>query len=288
MEMNVSNNEEQVVAKKKGGLNPAIIIPILFVVGVAIFLFVLGSPSNFLEDARTAGHLSVATASVEAKELHPESFMGIIYMGGPIVPILITFMITVIVFSFERFFVLRKASGSGDLDNFVVSVRNLLNQNKVDEALEECDRQEGSVGNVVKEGLTTYKALANDTTLNKEQKMVALNKAIEEATTLEMPMLEKNMMILSTLGTVSTLIALLGTVIGMIKAFFALGSGGGTPDAAALSIGISEALINTALGIGTSAIAIILYNYFTSKIDGLTYKIDEIAMSIQQSFAEFH
>ena len=73
-----------------------------------------------------------------------------------------------------------------------------------------------------------------------------------------------------------------------IKAFSALGAGGGTPDSAALSIGISEALVNTALGIGTSAVAIILYNYFTSKIDGLTFKIDEIAMSIQQSFAEFH
>lgn len=288
MEMNVSNNEEQVVAKKKGGLNPAIIIPILFIIGVAIYLFVLGNPSNFHEDARINDVASVAFANIESKELHPESFMGIIYMGGPIVPILITFMITVIVFSFERFFVLKKSSGSGDLDAFVVKVRSLLNQNRIDEALEECDRQQGSVGNVVKEGLTTYKALAKDTTLNKEQKMVALNKAIEEATTLEMPMLEKNMMILSTLGTVSTLVALLGTVIGMIKAFFALGSGGGTPDAAALSIGISEALINTALGIGTSAIAIILYNFFTSKIDGLTYKIDEIAMSIQQSFAEFN
>lgn len=287
--MNVSNNEHVDVApKKKGGLNPTWILPILLLVGVGIYIFILGSPNNFREDARIAGQASVAFADVEAKELHPESFMGIIYMGGPVVPILITFMVIVIVFSFERFFVLRKASGSGDLDSFVVKVRNLLNQNRVDEALEECDKQQGSVGNVVREGLTTYKALAGDTSLNKEQKMVALNKAIEEATTLEMPMLEKNMMILSTLGTVATLIALLGTVIGMIKAFFALGSGGGTPDAAALSIGISEALINTALGIGTSAIAIILYNYFTSKIDGLTYKIDEIAMSIQQSFAEFH
>ncbi|RKT00890.1 biopolymer transport protein ExbB [Chryseobacterium defluvii] len=286
--MNVSKNDEQVVARKQGGLNPGLIIPILLVIGVCIYLFVLGNPGNFKADPRTASAASVAFADLESKELHPESFMGIVYMGGPIVPILITFMITVIVFSFERFFVLRKASGSGNLDNFVLKIRSLLNQNKVDEALEECDRQQGSVGNVVKEGLTTYKALASDTTLNKEQKMVALNKAIEEATTLEMPMLEKNMMILSTLGTVATLVALLGTVIGMIKAFFALGSGGGTPDAAALSIGISEALINTALGIGTSAIAIILYNFFTSKIDGLTYKIDEIAMSIQQSFAEFH
>ncbi len=288
MEMNVSNNEEQVVAKKLGGLNPALIIPILIAIGICIYLFVLGNPGNFKADPRLEGLSSVAFSDLEAKELHPSGFMGIIYMGGIIVPILISFMIIVIVFSIERALVLRKAAGKGNVDNFVLNVRRLLNQNKVDEALEECDRQEGSVGNVVKEGLTTYKALAHDNSMNKEQKMVALNKSIEEATTLEMPMLEKNMMILSTLGTVATLVALLGTVIGMIKAFSALGSGGGTPDSAALSIGISEALVNTALGIGTSAVAIILYNYFTSKIDELTFKIDEIAMSIQQSFAEFH
>ncbi|WP_090081154.1 MotA/TolQ/ExbB proton channel family protein [Halpernia frigidisoli] len=290
MEMNVSNNEEQLVAKKAGGLNPAFIIPILLLVGIGIYLFIFGNPSNFKDPEQFQGAMSVAFSDVESKKIEPPQggIIGTIYKGGFIVPILITFMITVIVFSIERALVLGKASGKGNIDTFVLKIRSLLNQNKVDEALAECDSQEGSVGNVVKEGLTTYKALAHDTTLNKEQKMVALNKAIEEATTLEMPMLEKNMMILSTLGTVATLVALLGTVIGMIKAFAALGGGGGTPDAAALSTGISEALINTALGIGTSAIAIILYNYFTSKIDGLTYKIDEIAMSIQQSFAEFH
>lgn len=290
MEMNVSNNEEHIVAKQRGGLNPAIILPILLVIGFLIYYFILGNPGNFQEDARINGGMSVAfpNAPMETKELHPHNFMGIVYMGGIIVPILITFMITVIVFSIERFMVLSKANGSGNLDSFVLQVRRLLNQNKIDEAIEECDRQQGTVGNVVREGLTTYKILANDPGMNKEQKMAALNKSIEEATTLEMPMLEKNMMILSTLGTVATLVALLGTVIGMIKAFFALGAGGGTPDSAALSIGISEALVNTALGIGTSAIAIILYNFFTSKIDGLTFKIDEIAMSIQQSFAEFN
>lgn len=285
MEMNVSKGQEM-VAEKKAGLNPAIVIPLLFVVGICIYLFILGSPSNFKPDDALKGYLSVSMSGIEAKKLHAESPMGIVYMGGPIVPILITFMITVIVFSFERAFVLGKSSGAGNLEVFVSNVRNLLRGKNIDGALEACDAQKGSVGNVVREGLVTYKSLEKDNSMNKEQKMVALNKSIEEATTLEMPMLEKNMMILSTLGTVATLVALLGTVIGMIKAFFALGSGGGTPDAAALSIGISEALINTALGIGTSAIAIILYNYFTSKIDGLTYKIDEIAMSIQQSFAE--
>ena len=290
MEMNVSTQEEQVVAKKVGGLNPAIIIPILFLVGVSIYLFIFGNPSNFQKPEQFEGALSVAFSKVESKGIEPAdgSIPGTIYKGGPIVPILITFMMTVLVFSIERFLVLGKAAGTGNLDVFVNKIRALLNKNKVDEAIEECDSQKGSVGNVVKEGLTTYKALAQDSTLNKEQKMVALTKAIEEATTLEMPMLEKNMMILSTLGTVATLVALLGTVLGMIRAFAALGGGGGTPDAAALSTGISEALINTALGIGTSAIAIILYNFFTSKIDGLTYKIDEIGMSIQQSFAEFN
>ena len=130
MEMNVSKNDEQVVARKAGGLNPAVIIPILFLIGIAIYLFVLGNPGNF-KDAEKLGGGSVAFSSVEGKDIHPESFLGIIYKGGVIVPILITFMITVIVFSFERYFVLGKAAGKGNLDNFVVQVRSLLNQNKI-------------------------------------------------------------------------------------------------------------------------------------------------------------
>jgi biopolymer transport protein ExbB len=295
--VSVQEQDEQVAAKKKAkGLNPGWVIPIIFVLGICIFLFVLGNPGNFNMNAIPGGPAaqnalkaspSVTFSNVDGKYFEPENFMGIIYKGGPIVPILLTCMMTVIVFAIERGIVLGRAKGKGSLLKFVTTVRGLLNENKVDDALTECEGQQGSVGNVVKEGLTTFKSLKKDPTLNKEQKLSALSKSIEEATTLEMPMLEKNMMILSTLGTVSTLIALLGTVIGMIRAFFALGSGGGSPDAAALSVGISEALINTALGISTSAIAIILYNYYTTKIDNLTFTIDEIGMSIQQSFSEF-
>ena len=286
MEMNVSTQEQQVVARKTGGLNPFLVLPLLLVVGICIYLFVFGNPGNFKNEGLSG--MSVAFSDIAAKDLVPKRIIGMVYLGGFIVPVLITFAVTVLVFSLERFFVLNKAEGAGNLEGFVLKIRQLLKENRISEAQEECDKQRGSVGNVVKEALTTYKALSKDTTMNREQKMAALNKSIEEATTLEMPMMEKNMSILSTLGTVATLVALLGTVMGMIGAFYALGSGGGTPDAAALSIGISEALINTALGIGTSAIAIISYNFFTSKIDGMTFKIDEIAMSIQQSFAEHH
>ncbi len=285
MEMNVSNQEEQqVVARKTGGLSPVLVLPILYIVAWCIYLFVFGNPSNFKNEGLSG--LSVMFNDVPTKDLTPNAIIGMIYLGGPVVHVLVMCMLTVLVFSLERFFVLNRAEGAGNLENFVLTIRQLLKANKLEEAKEECDKQQGSVGNVVKEALVSYQALTKETQLNKEQKMAALSKSIEEATTLEMPMMEKNMAILSTLGTVATLIALLGTVMGMINAFYALGSGGGTPDAAALSIGISEALINTALGIGTSAVAIIFYNFFTSKIDGMTFKIDEIAMSIQQSFAE--
>ena len=284
MEMNVSNQEEQqVVARKTGGLSPVLVLPILYIVAWCIYLFVFGNPSNFKNEGLSG--LSVMFNDVPTKDLTPNAIIGMIYLGGPVVHVLVMCLLTVLVFSLERFFVLNKADGAGNLENFVLTIRQLLKANKLEEAKEECDKQQGSVGNVVKEALVSYQALTKETQLNKEQKMAALSKSIEEATTLEMPMMEKNMTILSTLGTVATLIALLGTVMGMINAFYALGSGGGTPDAAALSIGISEALINTALGIGTSAVAIIFYNFFTSKIDGMTFKIDEIAMSIQQSFA---
>jgi len=96
-------------------------------------------------------------------------------------------------------------------------------------------------------------------------------------------MLEKNLVIIATIASVATLMGLLGTVTGMIRAFTAIATSG-APDAVALANGISEALINTALGIGTSALAIIFYNFFTSKIDSLTYGIDEASYSIIQNF----
>jgi biopolymer transport protein ExbB len=257
-------------AKKSSGINPIIVIPILMAIAFAIYYVILGSPSNF-EDPETMHN--------------PKNALGIIYSGGIIVPFLITFMLTVLVFSIERFITLGKAGGSGDLDAFVKKVRTFLDQNNIADAMKECEKQKGTVGNVTKTALEKYAQLQSDSALNKEQKLAALQKEIEEATSLELPMLEKNLTILSTLASVSTLVALLGTVIGMIKSFFALGSGGGSPDAAALAKGIAEALINTGLGIGTSAIAIMVYNYFTSSIDTLTYKIDEIGMSLQQNFS---
>jgi biopolymer transport protein ExbB len=257
--------------KRSGGLNPVLVIPILLVIGHLVYHLIFGDGSHFQDGDNTKSPLA-------------GDFFGIIYKGGFVVPILFTCFLCVLVFSIERFITIGRANGTGSVDDFVVKVKGLLDKNEVEAAIRECDKQKGSIGNVVKTALLKYQQLASDTELSKEQKLAALSKEVEEATTLELPMLEKNLVIIATLASVSTLIALLGTVLGMIRAFSAMGATG-QPDTAALSTGISEALVNTAVGIGTAAIATMMYAYFTSRIDALTYNIDEIGLSIQQNFA---
>ena len=266
--------------ENKGAMSSSfasLVIPLSVVVGILIYLFVMGNSANF-EGGDTKNHPVAEGAG---------HVLGLIYKGGFIVPILLSLVIMLITFSIERFLTISKATGTGSVQVFVSKVRNHLNAGNVEAALAECDKQKGSVANVVKSTLKRYKEVENDPTLNKEQKLLAIQKEVEESTTLELPMLEQNLVVIATMASVSTLIALLGTVLGMIKAFSALASAG-SADSVGLANGISEALINTALGIGNSAVAIIMYNVFTSKIDKITYAIDEAGYSIIQTFAARH
>ena len=252
----------------------SILIPVALVLGYLVYKIILGNPSNF-ENGDPLGHPI------------PGNYLGMMFKGGPLVPILMAMMMIVLSVIVERFVTIRVASGKGSIPGFVRKIKGYLDRNDVNGAIKECDAQKGSVANVIREGLHKYNAMSTMPGLEKDQKVLAIQKEIEEATSLELPMLEKNLVILATISSVATLMGLLGTVFGMIRAFSAIATAG-APDAVALSTGISEALINTALGISTSAIAIIAYNYFTTRIDGLTYGIDEAGFSIAQSFAAKH
>lgn len=249
----------------------AIAIPIIFVAAVLIFIFVLGNPANF-QGNDTNNHPL------------PGNYLGVIYKGGIIVPILLGLLMIVLTFAIERFITITRARGKGRVNSFVAKVHTKLSNKQLEEAINECDNQRGSVANVVRAGLLKYKEMIPEKGLNRDQKVIAIKQEIEEATSLELPMLEQNLIIVATIASIATLMGLLGTVIGMIKAFAALATAG-APDAIALANGISEALINTALGIATSALAIIAYNYFTTKIDKITYAIDEAGVAIVQNYA---
>jgi biopolymer transport protein ExbB len=251
-----------------------IVIPVLFAVAVILFIFVMGNPENF-------------QGNNSANMPKPGNYLGVIFKGGIIVPILMAILMMVITFSIERWITITKAKGKGSISAFVVRVYHQLANSDIDAATNECDRQRGSVANVINAGLLKYKEMVGRKDMNKDQKVLAIKGEIEEATSLEMPILEQNLVILATIAPLATLMGLLGTVLGMIKAFSALATAG-APDAVALATGISEALINTAFGIGSSALAIIFYNYFTTKIDKMTYSIDEAGVAIVQNFASHH
>jgi biopolymer transport protein ExbB len=268
------------VAKK--GNSISWLAPLLCVIaGYLIWRFLIGSDSNFTKPD-TSG------AWFWPKQEGPKTGLSRMYLGGIIVPILIGALLTVLTFVVERFLTIIKATGSGNIAEFIRKVQYHLANKNVDSAIAECDRQKGSVGNVMKAGLRKYKEMISNSELDTEQKVLAIQKEVEEATALELPMLEKNLVFLSTIASVATLMGLLGTVIGMITSFAALGDSGGGEAAQRLSQGISEALYNTALGIGTSAVSIIMYNVFTTKIDGITYGIDESGFTLTQSFASLY
>lgn len=263
---------------KKSSNSISWLAPLLCVIiGFIIWRFVLGAPSNFTNPDPAGGFWP--------NHKGPKGTWPKMYEGGIIVPILIACFLTVLTFVIERFLTVSKAAGSGSIAEFVRTVQFHLANKEVDKAIAACDKQKGSVGNVMKSGLHKYKEMITNTELNTEQKVLNIQKEVEEATALELPMLEKNLVFLSTIASVATLLGLLGTVMGMIKSFSALGDEGGGDAARELSKGISEALFNTALGIGTSAVAIIMYNVFTTRIDAITYGIDESGFTLTQSFA---
>ncbi|ANI90681.1 flagellar motor protein MotA [Arachidicoccus ginsenosidimutans] len=266
------------VKPKKSSNAISWIAPILAIVlGYIIWRFALGSSSNFNKPDAAGGFWP--------QHEDPKTPIARMYQGGILVPVLIGLFLIVITFSIERVLTISRALGKGNIGEFIRNVQYNLANKDVDKAIALCDKQKGSVGNVMKSGLLKYKEMITNTELDTEQKVLNIQKEIEEATALELPMLEKNLVFLSTITSVATLTGLLGTVLGMIRSFASLASSEGGNASAQLSQGISEALYNTALGIGTSAIAVVMYNVLTTRIDGITYGIDESGFTLTQSFA---
>jgi len=271
------------VQTKKSGNSISWVAPVVCILaGYFIWRVILGNSTNF-------NHPDITGAIFWPSHEGAKNSLYNMYSGGIIVPVLIGCFLTVLTFIIERFLTISKATGTGSNADFIRKIQYHLANKNVDAAVAECDKQKGSVGNVMKAGLHRYKDMIANTELDTDQKVMAIQKEVEEATALELPMLEKNLVFLSTIASVATLLGLLGTVLGMIRSFSALGEGdGGGAAAGKLSQGIAEALYNTALGIGTSAFSIIFYNIFTTRIDGITYGIDESGFTLTQSFASLY
>ena len=202
--------------------------------------------------------------------------------GGPLVALLIALLIMCIAFIIERLFTLNKAKGKASVQSFFKNVISMLQQDDFAGALAACDKQRGTVANVLRSGIERYKQLlsSGETT---EKRLSETQRAIEEANALEVPLLERNLIALSTIASIATMVGLLGTTIGMIRAFKATGTRvGGVIDAQSLAVGISEALVNTAGGLTAGIVGIVAYNFFVNKVDAFNYTMDEASYEVLQ------
>ena len=206
-----------------------------------------------------------------------------IQKGGPFVVILIMLSIMSVAFTFERLFTLSRAKGRESAPVFMKKVRQKIDALDIDGAADTCAKQRGSLANVLRAGLDRY-LVVRTTEMDRQQKLQEIQKAMEEANMLEVPLLERNLIALATIASIGTMVGLLGTTVGMIRAFSALGHTGSV-DAVQLAIGISEALINTAGGLGVAIFSIVLYNVFSTMIDNFNYGMDEATLEVIEVLA---
>jgi biopolymer transport protein ExbB len=245
-----------------------IVILLEIVIGFLIWSVIMGNPDNFMDPAT---------------KHEPSNTLGMIYTGGPLVSLLIAFIIMAVTFIIERALSIARAKGKSNPAKFIKDVIASLTKGDLDGAVALCDKQKGSVANVLRSAIVRFQEVENDPEFPGEKKVAEVQRAIDEAMNLETPLLEKNLVILSTIASVSVLVGLLGTTVGMIRAFRALALSG-TVSATQLSIGISEALYNTAGGLIGAILAIVGYNFFTTKVDNFVYMIDEAILNITQIF----
>jgi biopolymer transport protein ExbB len=201
-----------------------------------------------------------------------------IHQGGPLLVVGLTFLFLTLTFAIARFIVLWRAGGRGNVYGFIKNLKQSVHSGDLSQAVEACKKQGGSLANVIGAGLENYQ-LQKSRSLGQKELMDETRRALQEANALESPNLEKNLNSLSTIASIATMLGLLGTTIGMIRAFNAM-SHAGAPDATQLALGISEALVNTALGLTTAIIATLLYNYFTTQVDLFNNRVEETSYDI--------
>ena len=161
----------------------------------------------------------------------------------------------------ERFIALRRASI--DTREFMDTIRQILRQNRIQDAIEHCDETDAPVARILKAGMLKYNRAKED-----------IREAIEDAGHLEAPRLERHLSALATCGSIAPLLGLLGTVLGMIKAFAVIMHKQGMVNPADLAEGIANALVATAAGLTLAIPIIVMHNYFATRIENMVLEME--------------
>lgn len=195
---------------------------------------------------------------------------------GPVRWPLLICSVVALTYIIERVVSLLKLRPRIRVEQLVSRITEALRSDNIMEAVSICEEAGGPLANVVKAGLLRYsQGMIEETAVSKED----VSEAIDEATILEVPQLERNLVVLSTIYQVSPLFGLLGTVMGMVRAFTAIALKG-TGDPQLLAGGISEALLTTVIGLTIAIPVMIAYQVLVSRVDRHVLEIQQVSTEI--------
>lgn len=181
--------------------------------------------------------------------------------GGWVMAILaLLFFIAVYIF-FERFMALRNASKE-DI-NFMNRIKDYIHEGKIESATALCQSEKNPIATMIEKGISRLGRPLND-----------INTTIENVGNLEIAKLEKSLPTLATISGGAPMIGFLGTVIGMIRAFYDMSQAGNNIDVQLLANGIYTAMVTTVGGLIVGILAYFAYNYLVAKVEKVVHKME--------------
>lgn len=181
--------------------------------------------------------------------------------GGWIIAILGLFSIIAVYIFFERYFVIGRASKEDR--NFMNNIRDFIHNGQIDAAQAMCKNNSSPIARMIEKGISRIGKPLND-----------INAAIENVGKLEVSRMEKNIAGLATIAGAAPMLGFLGTVIGMIKAFYDMSMAGNNIDIALLSSGIYQAMVTTVAGLIVGILGYVFYNILVARVEKLVYKLE--------------
>jgi len=219
--------------------------------------------SNFLMQIQmqTPEQVVEALAQTPPPTFDTLSLWSLALKGGPVmIPLLILSIVAIYIF-IERYLAISRASV--DETNFMNNIRDFMHDGKIDSAKALCKMNYSPISLMIAKGIVRIGRPLSD-----------INAAIENVGKLEISKLEKNIAVLATVAGAAPMLGFLGTVIGMVRAFYNMAMAGNNIDIGLLAGGIYEAMISTIAGLIVGIISFICYNVLVARIEKVIFMLE--------------
>ena len=214
---------------------------------------------NMQQGAEVA--LTDTLAPVAAQEFETLTIWNLMLKGGIVmIPLAILSIVAIYIF-IERYFAISRASN--EETNFMNNIRDFIHNGRIDSAKSLCRNNQSPIARMIAKGIVRIGRPLTD-----------INAAIENVGKLEIAQLEKNIAVLATVAGAAPMLGFLGTVIGMVRAFYNMSMAGPNIDISLLAGGIYEAMITTITGLTVGIIAYICYNILVARIEKVVFMLE--------------